>query len=67
MLVDRDSGAAEASEFVDEVEDEDDGVWHAQDAIGSLLQARLICADEQNEMSGHGARAGRRQRSWRPF
>lgn len=48
--VDRAKVAEEASQFLDEVDQEDDGVWHAQDAIGSLLQARLICAEEQLEM-----------------
>ena len=47
---DRAKVVEEASQFLDEVDQEDDGVWHAQDAIGSLLQARLICAEEQIEM-----------------
>ncbi len=48
--VDRAKVVDEASQLLDEVDQEDDGVWHAQDAIGSLLQARLICAEEQIEM-----------------
>ena len=48
--VDREKVIAKASQLLDEVDQEDDGVWHAQDAIGSLLQARLICAEEQIDM-----------------
>jgi hypothetical protein len=48
--VDRADVVEEAAQFLDEVDQEDDGVWHAQDAIGSLLQARLICAEEQIDM-----------------
>ena len=48
--VDRAKVVQEASQFLDEVDQEDDGIWHAQDAIGSLLQARLICAEEQVEI-----------------
>lgn len=48
--VDREKVVEEASQLLDEVDQEDDGVWHAQDAIGSLLQARLICAEEQIDM-----------------
>lgn len=48
--VDRATVVDEAAQLLHEVDQEDDGVWHAQDAIGSLLQARLICAEEQIEM-----------------
>ena len=48
--VDRAKVVDEASQLLDEVDQEDDGVWHARDAIGSVLQARLICAEEQIEM-----------------
>jgi hypothetical protein len=48
--VDRAPVLEQASQLLDEVDQEDDGMWHAQDAIGSLLQARLICAEEQIEM-----------------
>jgi hypothetical protein len=41
---------AEADAFVDEVVDEDNGLPHACDAIGSLLQARLVCAEDQLEL-----------------
>lgn len=41
---------AEADTFVDEVVDEDNGLLHACNAIGSLLQARLVCAEDQLEL-----------------
>jgi hypothetical protein len=64
--VDRATVVDEASQLLDEVGQEDDGVWHAQDAIGSLLQARLICAEEQIEMPpAELARAP--SRSWHRF
>lgn len=50
VVVDRSAVTEMAAQFVDEVEQEDDGIWHAADAIGSLFQARLICAEEGIEM-----------------
>jgi hypothetical protein len=38
---------AEAEAFVGEVCDEDDGLSHASDALGSLLQAEIVCGEEQ--------------------
>ena len=59
VVVDRDGVVTEATQFVDEVEEEDDGLWHAADAIGSLLQARLICAEDGVELpSAELERAG---------
>ncbi len=51
MRVDRPAVVEEASQLLDEVDQEDDGLWHARDAIGSLLQARLICAEERIELA----------------
>jgi hypothetical protein len=50
VVVDRDRVIMEATQFVDEVEEEDDGLWHAADAIGSLLRARLICLEDGIEL-----------------
>ena len=50
VVVDRDGVVAEAMQFIDEVEEEDDDLWHAADAIGSLLQARLIGAEDGIEL-----------------
>jgi hypothetical protein len=50
VVVDRGAVIDEAGRFVDEVEEEDDGLWHAADAIGSLLPARSICAEDGIEM-----------------
>jgi hypothetical protein len=41
---------SEADGFVDEIADEDDGLVHAAGAIGSLLQARLVCLEEQLQL-----------------
>jgi hypothetical protein len=41
---------SEASELVDEIADEDNGVVHASDAIGSLLHAQLVCAEDQHQL-----------------
>jgi hypothetical protein len=46
----RDPILDEADAFVDEVDDEHDGMFHAADAIGSLLQARLVCAEDQLDL-----------------
>jgi hypothetical protein len=40
----------EADAFVDEVDDEHNGMLHTADAIGSLLQARLVCAEDQIDL-----------------
>jgi hypothetical protein len=49
-LIDRDAILEEADAFVDEVDDEHDGMLHTADAIGSLLQARLVCAEDQLDL-----------------
>jgi hypothetical protein len=36
--------------YLQEVDEEDDGVWHASDALGSLLQAKLLCSEERVEL-----------------
>jgi hypothetical protein len=48
--IDRDAILDEADGFVDEVDDEHDGMLHTADAIGSLLQARLVCAEDQLDL-----------------
>jgi len=48
--VDPDRVLAAADGFLDEVDDEDDGLMHASGAIASLLRARLLCAEEQVEL-----------------
>lgn len=48
--IDRSAILEEADAFVDEVDDEHDGVLHTADAIGSLLQARLVCAEDQLDL-----------------
>ncbi len=48
--IDRDAVLDEADAFVDEVDDEHDGMLHSADAIGSLLQARLVCAEDQLDL-----------------
>jgi hypothetical protein len=48
--VDRDLVLDEADVFVDEVDDEHDGMLHTADAIGSLLQARLVCAEDRLDL-----------------
>ena len=45
--IDRDAVLAEAAEFIGEVDEENDGVTHASDALGSLLQAKLVCLEER--------------------
>jgi len=45
--IDRDAVLAEAAEFLQEVDQEDDGLQHASDALGSLLQAKLVCLEER--------------------
>jgi hypothetical protein len=45
--IDREPILDEADAFVDEVDDEHNGMLHTADAIGSLLQARLVCAEDQ--------------------
>src|SRR5450755_3402870 len=46
----RDTILAEAVAFLQEVDHEDDGLQHASDALGSLLQAKLMCLEEQVEL-----------------
>jgi hypothetical protein len=60
VAVDEPALLAEASDFVDEVADEDDGLTHTSDRLGSFLQAHLVCGR---------ARAARGQvaRAWRQF
>lgn len=48
--IDVDQLLAAADGLVDEVDDEDDGLRHAGSAIAGLLQARLLCAEEQVEL-----------------
>jgi len=48
--LDRDAILDEADAFVDEVDDEHDGMLHTADAIGGLLQARLVCAEDQLDL-----------------
>jgi hypothetical protein len=45
--IDRDAVLAEATAFLQEVDHEDDGIQHASDALGSLLQAKLMCLEER--------------------
>ncbi len=45
--IDRDLILGEADAFVDEVDDEHNGMLHSADAIGGLLQARLVCAEDE--------------------
>jgi hypothetical protein len=45
--VDREAVLAQAAEFLQEVDEEDDGLGHASGALGSLLQAKLVCLEEQ--------------------
>jgi hypothetical protein len=41
-----------AAEFLQEVDEEDDGLQHAGDALGSLLQATLVCLEERVALPG---------------
>ncbi len=50
--IDRDAVLAEAAEFLHEVDEEDDGLQHAGDALGSLLQAKLVCLEERVALPG---------------
>jgi hypothetical protein len=50
--IDRDAVLAEAAEFLQEVDEEDDGLQHAGDALGSLLQATLVCLEERVALPG---------------
>jgi len=43
---------AEAVAFLEEVDEEDDGLQHAANALGSLLQAKLVCLDEHVRLPG---------------
>lgn len=45
--LDQDALLAEAADFVSEIYDEDDGLLHTSDTLGTLLQAEIVCADEQ--------------------
>jgi len=45
--IDCDTVVAEAAEFLEEVDLEEDGLQHASDALGSLLQAKLVCLEER--------------------
>lgn len=45
--IDRDAVLTQAAAFLQEVDAEDDGLQHASGALGSLLQAKLMCLEEQ--------------------
>jgi hypothetical protein len=45
--IDRDAVLAEATALLQEVDEEDDGLQHAGDALWSLLQAKLVCLEER--------------------
>jgi hypothetical protein len=46
----RDTILTEAAAFLQEIDHEDDGLQHASGALGSLLQAKLVCLEEQVEL-----------------
>ena len=50
--IDREAVLAEAVAFLEEVDEEDDGLQHAADALGSLLRAKLVCLDEHVGLPG---------------
>jgi len=50
VLIDRDAVLTQAAAFLQEVDAEDDGLQHASGALGSLLQAKLMCLEEQVEL-----------------
>jgi hypothetical protein len=39
-----------ADDLIEEIDDEDDGLKHASEAIASLLRLQLLCAEEQVEL-----------------
>ena len=50
--IDRDAVLTEAAAYLQEVDHEDDGVQHASGALGSLLQAKLVCLEERVALPG---------------
>lgn len=52
--IDRGAVLTEAAAFLQEVDEEDDGVMHAGDALGSLLQASLDCVARRRAREGCG-------------